>query len=130
MLREAYADKSAVTDELVEAILAPGREPGAVRVFLDFISYSSGPLVEDLLPALDPVRCPVLVAWGEADPWEPVDQGRTLYAGFPAVERFVVLPGVGHCPQDEAPGVVNELLAAFVGRHSQRGGGPAAPSGR
>jgi hypothetical protein len=29
-----------VTDELVECILRPGLEPGALDVFLDFISYS------------------------------------------------------------------------------------------
>jgi len=39
-----------VTDELVEAILRPGLEPGAVDVFLEFICYSGGPLPEDLLP--------------------------------------------------------------------------------
>jgi hypothetical protein len=44
ILREAYGDKSAVNDELVEVILKPGLEPGAVRVFLDFISYSGGPV--------------------------------------------------------------------------------------
>ena len=30
ILREAYAVKEAVTDELVEKILAPGLQPGAV----------------------------------------------------------------------------------------------------
>lgn len=39
-----------MTDELVEAILRPGLEPGAVDVFLEFICYSGGPLPEDLLP--------------------------------------------------------------------------------
>jgi hypothetical protein len=38
------------------------------------------------------------VAWGEKDPWEPVELGRA-YADFKAVEDFVVLPNVGHCPQ-------------------------------
>ena len=44
------------------------------------------------------VQCPVLVAWGEKDPWEPVELGRA-YASFDTVEDFVVLPDVGHCPQ-------------------------------
>lgn len=39
-----------MTDELVEAILLPGLEPGAVDVFLEFICYSDGPLPEELLP--------------------------------------------------------------------------------
>jgi hypothetical protein len=28
--------------------------------------------------------------------------------------EFVELPGVGHCPQDEAPEVVNPLIEAWV----------------
>lgn len=43
ILRQAYGRKEAVTDELVQAILRPGLQPGAASVFLDFISYSSGP---------------------------------------------------------------------------------------
>lgn len=39
-----------MTDELVQIILQPGRDPGAADVFLDFISYSDGPLPEELLP--------------------------------------------------------------------------------
>eukprot|EP00967_Tisochrysis_lutea_P018996 scaffold21561_cov16-Tisochrysis_lutea.AAC.1 len=44
VLTQAYGRKEAVTDELVEAILQPGLAPGAVDVFLDFISYSGGPV--------------------------------------------------------------------------------------
>ena len=39
-----------MTDELVEKILLPGLQPGAVDVFLEFICYSDGPLPEELLP--------------------------------------------------------------------------------
>jgi hypothetical protein len=28
--------------------------------------------------------------------------------------EFVELPGVGHCPQDEAPEIVNPLIEAWV----------------
>ena len=47
---QCYHDTSAVTDELVQFILQPGLDPGAVDVFLEFICYSGGPLPEDLLP--------------------------------------------------------------------------------
>uniref|UniRef100_A0ACD5V1N4 Uncharacterized protein n=1 Tax=Avena sativa TaxID=4498 RepID=A0ACD5V1N4_AVESA len=114
ILSQCYHDTSAVTDELVQCILQPGLDPGAVDVFLDFICYSGGPLPEDLLPM---VKCPVLVAWGEKDPWEPVELGRA-YGSFDAVEDFVVLPNVGHCPQDEAPQLVNPLVESFVKLHS------------
>lgn len=114
ILCQCYHDTSAVTDELVQFILQPGLDPGAVDVFLEFICYSGGPLPEELLPR---VKCPVLVAWGEKDPWEPVELGRA-YASFDTVEDFVVLPNVGHCPQDEAPDLVNPLVESFVTRHS------------
>ncbi|KAJ4882438.1 alpha/beta-Hydrolases superfamily protein [Raphanus sativus] len=115
ILSQCYHDSSQVTDELVEAILKPGLEPGAVDVFLEFICYSGGPLPEDLLPL---VKCPVLIAWGEKDPWEPIELGRA-YGDFDAVEEFVVLPEAGHCPQDEKPEMVNPLIESFVARHSK-----------
>lgn len=123
ILRQAYGDAAAVTPDLVDAILAPGLEPGAARVFLDFISYSGGPLAEDLLasPPLAGGAVPVSVLWGEADPWERVAWGRAAFtpAACPGVvEEWVPLPGVGHCPQDEAPDVVNPLIVRFVRRHS------------
>ncbi|KAM7497498.1 hypothetical protein LguiA_021912 [Lonicera macranthoides] len=114
ILCQCYHDSSQVTDELVEAILLPGLEPGAADVFLEFICYSDGPLPEELLPQ---VKCPVLVGWGDKDPWEPIELGRA-YSDFDSVESFVVLPNVGHCPQDEAPHLVNPLIESFVARHS------------
>ncbi|CAI7866442.1 unnamed protein product [Closterium sp. NIES-53] len=115
VLRQCYGDPATVTDELVDLILKPGLQPGAVDVFLDFICYSGGPLPEDLLPK---VQCPVLFGWGQADPWEPVEQGRTL-KDFPCVVGFEEFPGVGHCPQDEAPHIVNPLVEQFVSQHNK-----------
>jgi len=113
VLREAYGDPTAVTDELVECILKPGLQPGAAEVFLDFISYSGGPLPEDLLPQIDGGKTPVRILWGQKDPWEVVTEGRK-YGAYPCVDRFIELPGVGHCPMDEAPDLVNPLLLEFV----------------
>lgn len=110
ILQQAYGNPAAVTAELVEMLMMPAREPGAADVFLAFISYSQGPLPEDLLAQ---VSCPVLCVWGGADPWEPVELAREL-TRFAAVQDFIVLEGVGHCPQDEAPAQVNEILLNWV----------------
>lgn len=110
VLLQAYPRAEAVTDELVELILEPSRDPGAVGVFVAFTGYSQGPLAEDLLPQL---QCPTIILWGEADPWEPLALGRA-FGDFPTVDRFIVLPGLGHCPQDEAPEVVNPILLAWL----------------
>ncbi|EOY32292.1 hypothetical protein SCA6_011058 [Theobroma cacao] len=113
ILCQCYHDTSQVTEELVQSILHPGLEPGAVDVFLEFICYSGGPLPEELLPR---VKCPVLIAWGDKDPWERIELGRA-YGNFDSVEDFIILPDVGHCPQDEAPHLVNPLVESFVARH-------------
>lgn len=121
ILRQAYARSEAVTPDLVQLLLQPAQDPGAADVFLAFVRYSQGPLPEELLPQ---VTCPVLVLWGADDPWEPVALGKDL-AQSPGVEHFIPLPGVGHCPQDEAPEVVNPLIQAWttqVWERSTRGG--------
>ena len=110
ILLQAYPLGEAVTDELVDILMAPASEPGAAAVFLAFTAYSSGPLAEDLLPVLP---CPAIILWGTADPWEPVELGRKL-AEFPQVTKFIPLEGVGHCPQDEAPELVNPILLDWI----------------
>jgi pimeloyl-ACP methyl ester carboxylesterase len=110
ILLKAYGRGEAVTDELVNLLMAPAVDPGAPDVFLAFTAYSQGPLPEDLLAVLP---CPALMLWGAVDPWEPIAQGREL-AKFSCVQRFVALEGVGHCPQDEAPELVNPILQDWV----------------
>lgn len=96
VLRQAYCDPAAVTDELVQLILQPGLQPGAKRVFLDFVCYNSGcapprrinsfdrhltlplTLLERSSPLpgelLETVERPVAMAWGEDDPWEDINK--------------------------------------------------------
>jgi pimeloyl-ACP methyl ester carboxylesterase len=112
ILLQAYGRSESVTDELVDILMQPAADLGAADVFLAFTAYSQGPLPEDLLPHL---QCPTTFLWGEADPWEPIELGRE-FAKFAAVEEFVALPGIGHCPQDDAPEVVNPLLVAWIAR--------------
>jgi pimeloyl-ACP methyl ester carboxylesterase len=110
ILMKAYVQPEAVTDELVDLLMAPAIDPGAVAVFVAFTSYSQGPLPEDLLPQLS---CPAVILWGTKDPWEPIALGREL-ANFPQVQKFIPLEGVGHCPQDEAPELVNPILQDWI----------------
>ncbi len=110
ILHQAYANPAAITDELVELLYRPSQDQGAADVFLAFVTYSAGPLPEALLPQ---VQCPVLIIWGEADPWEPIALSQA-WSEFPQVEALIKLPGVGHCPQDEAPEQVNPILSQWL----------------
>jgi pimeloyl-ACP methyl ester carboxylesterase len=110
ILLQAYRRSDAVTDELIDMLMKPARDPGATEVFLAFTRYSQGPLPEDLLPRLP---CEAIVLWGSEDPWEPIQLGRS-FADYPKVKAFIPLEGLGHCPQDEAPEVVNPILQNWI----------------
>lgn len=106
ILKQAYADHRAITDELVQILLKPAQDPHAVDVFMAFVRYSQGPTPEELLESLP---CPAIILWGDRDPWEPIALGRQL-SQFPVVKAFIPVLGAGHCPQDEVPEVVNRLI--------------------
>ncbi|MEL4894137.1 alpha/beta fold hydrolase [Crocosphaera sp. Alani8] len=110
ILLQAYHRSEAVTDELVDLLLKPAQDQGAVDVFLAFTGYSQGPLPEDLLPRL---TCPTILLWGDKDPWEKIEIGQE-WANYPTVDQFIPLENVGHCPQDEAPELVNPILEEFI----------------
>ena len=111
ILSQAYIDKSAITDELVEILLRPAQNANAVDVFMAFVRYSQGPRPEDLLAILP---CEAIVLWGDRDPWEPIALGKASFTTFSCVKQFVAIPNVGHCPQDEAPEVVNPILISIL----------------
>lgn len=110
VLSQAYHDPTAITDELIEILLNPARETGAVAVFLAFISYSQGALPDELLPQMP---CPTVVMWGTEDPWEPIALGRAMVEQYLDIP-FIPLAGAGHCPQDENPALVNEQLLLWL----------------
>ena len=113
ILSEAYYNSEMVTSDLVEAILKPGLTPGAVSVFLDFLSYSSGPLPEDLLRQLSGSNIPIQLIWAANDPWEDINLGKE-WIDIEAVESFIELQNAGHCPQDEIPDAINSLITTFI----------------
>ena len=113
------AAAAVVTEQLVEEVRRPALRPGALDVFLAFTAYDHGPLAEELIAemAANTATAPpprVCILWSERDPWERFHLGHATFATLPGVSRFVRLPGLGHCPQDQAPEVVNPLLLELL----------------
>ncbi|GAB4241290.1 MAG: alpha/beta fold hydrolase [Elainellaceae cyanobacterium] len=113
-LKQVYCDRTAVTDELVDLLYEPSCDTGAQKVFAAILTAPPGPRPEELLPK---VQQPLLVLWGEADPWTPI-AGSKLYQSLAAQDpdriKFVAIPNTGHCPHDERPEVVNSLIADWA----------------
>lgn len=59
---------------------------------------------------LHEIAHPTLVIWGERDQLLPAQGGHHLIRRLPQA-RLVLLPGVGHCPHEEAPERTNALIA-------------------
>lgn len=116
VLLGAYSVQSAVDDQLVHILRAPARTPGALDVFLSFISYDTGPIPEDWLPVMTQ---PALVLWGENDQFEPFELGQKL-RHYSIVEQFIGLPNTGHCAHDERPEQCNKLIIDFFEKHKAR----------
>jgi pimeloyl-ACP methyl ester carboxylesterase len=57
---------------------------------------------------------PVRMIWGEADPWEPLQEALLWQRSFDCIQDLQVLKGVGHCPHDEDPARVNPLLLHWL----------------
>ncbi|MDZ8237767.1 MAG: alpha/beta fold hydrolase [Nostoc sp. ChiQUE01a] len=109
-LEKVYLDKSAITDQLVEEIYRPAYDPGALDVFVSVFSTPQGEKVDALLKEL---TCPLLMLWGEADPWMNArERSQKFRQYYPQLtEHFLA---AGHCPHDEVPDKVNQLLRDWV----------------
>lgn len=110
-LAQVYCDREAITDELVELLYQPSCDPGAQRVFASVLTAPPGPRPETLLPK---VQSPLLVLWGESDPWTPIRGARIYQELVTQPVKFVSIPNTGHCPHDERPEVVNSLILDWL----------------
>ncbi|MGA1264292.1 MAG: alpha/beta fold hydrolase [Prochlorothrix sp.] len=114
-LYQVYGNPEAVTSELVDMLYEPSCHEGAQKVFAAILRAPSGPTPAELLERLER---PVLVLWGEKDPWAPVSVGRRMFQ--PHTEepslQFASIPKTGHCPHDERPEEVNPRILDWL-RH-------------
>jgi pimeloyl-ACP methyl ester carboxylesterase len=109
-LEKVYLDQSAVTDRLIEEIYRPSCDPGAEKVFASVFRTPQGEKVDVLLNQLN---VPLLMLWGEADPWiNARDRGAKFRSYHPQLTEYYLQ--AGHCPHDEIPDQVNNLLRNWV----------------
>jgi pimeloyl-ACP methyl ester carboxylesterase len=105
-LKKVYLDQSAITDQLVEDIYRPSCDQGAAQVFGSVFSTPQGKKVDELLGSMS---CPLMMIWGEGDPWMNSRARGAKFRGFyPSLTEHYI--NAGHCPHDESPTVVNGLI--------------------
>ncbi|MEQ9367645.1 MAG: alpha/beta fold hydrolase [Coleofasciculus chthonoplastes F3-SA18-01] len=109
-LKQVYLDHSAITDQLVDDIYRPSCDRGAHKVFASVFKSPQGEKIDVLLASL---RCPLLLLWGEGDPWmNAKERGAKFRQYYPQLTEYYLQ--AGHCPHDEVPNQVNERLKSWV----------------
>ncbi|MEC4891685.1 MAG: alpha/beta fold hydrolase [Oscillatoria sp. PMC 1051.18] len=109
-LERVYLDRSAVSDRLIEEIYRPSCDRGAAKVFASVFKTPRGEMVDVLLQQLP---CPLLLLWGEGDPWmNAKERGAKFKKYYPNLTEHYLR--AGHCPHDEVPTEVNRLLRDWV----------------
>ncbi|KAJ4748243.1 alpha/beta-Hydrolases superfamily protein [Rhynchospora pubera] len=117
ILISVYGNKEAVDEDLIEIIRRPADDDGALDAFISTVTGPPGPSPISLMPK---ISVPVLVLWGDQDPFTPLDGpvGKyfsSLPSKIPNLELFI-LPGTGHCPHDDRPDLVHEKLIPWLER--------------
>lgn len=109
-LEKVYLDKTTITDQLVEDIYRPSCDKGAAEVFASVFKNPEGEKIDDLLKQL---QCPLLMIWGEADPWmKAKERGAKFREFYPNLTEYYLK--AGHCPHDEIPEQVNNLIQNWI----------------
>lgn len=112
-LYQVYCDRNAVTDELVDMLYQPSCDDGAQKVFASVLTAPAGNPPSELLVNL---QRPLLILWGEKDPWTPV-AGAKIYQNLAAENPdvdFQIIENAGHCPHDENPEAVNSRILGWL----------------
>jgi pimeloyl-ACP methyl ester carboxylesterase len=109
VLLKVYKDPTAVTDRLVEEIYRPAFDEGALDVFAAVFKTPPGRTLDELLPGLTK---PLLLLWGEADPWMTVSKAKRFCEIYPQAQLAWI--DAGHCPHDERPDEVNGAIERWI----------------
>ena len=116
LLGSAFAVKSAATPETIRGYAAASRLPEWDAALLGVLRDGSKnaltqPIAEIVSRAGAPI--PTLILWGADDSWVPLSAGESLRDALPAA-TYVVLPGLGHVPFEEAPEAFTRAMQEWL----------------
>ena len=110
-IRDAVADRSKATDEMIDRIYDlehfPGNRAGLIGHYL---APNDDSAVE---AGLSRLAVPTLIEWGGADPVLPLSSARE-FQRLIRDARLIVYPGVGHLVPEELPEQSEQDAASFL----------------
>lgn len=109
-LRKSYANPRLASKELVEAYFTLLRRDSGETTFLATLQQFQE---EKVARQFAGISHQTLVIWGAEDHVLPVANAPLIHREIRS-SRLEIIPGCGHLPHEEAPELVNELIAQFL----------------
>ncbi|TDB59133.1 alpha/beta fold hydrolase [Arundinibacter roseus] len=109
-VENVYADKSKVSDELVDRYFELTLRKGNRRALVDRMQV---PLDSTAFPKIKSIQQPTLILWGGQDMLIPVDVARRFQNDLPN-DTLVIMENVGHVPMEESPKESLRIVQVFL----------------
>ncbi|KAK9948581.1 hypothetical protein M0R45_004150 [Rubus argutus] len=113
VLKSVYKNTSNVDEYLVDSITMPAADPNAGEVYYRLMTrFMSNQTKYTLDSVLSKMSCPLLLLWGDLDPWVGPAKANRIKEFYP--NTTLVNLQAGHCPHDEVPELVNKALLEWL----------------
>ncbi|KAB2094739.1 hypothetical protein ES319_A02G180200v1 [Gossypium barbadense] len=113
VLKNVYINTSNVDDYLVESIKMPADDPNAGEVYYRLMTRFMLNQTDYTLDSfLSKLTCPLLLLWGDLDPWVGPAKANRIKEFYP--NTTLVNLKAGHCPHDEVPELANKALVDWL----------------
>lgn len=98
-VKNVYADKSKVTQALVDRYFELALREGNRQAFVDRLGAKNNPNAYKTIPT---IKQPTLILWGDRDELIPVENAHKFHSDLPN-STLVVFKNLGHVPMEEEP---------------------------
>ncbi|KAG8383346.1 hypothetical protein BUALT_Bualt04G0002900 [Buddleja alternifolia] len=113
VLKSVYINAANVDDYLIDSITRPADDPNAGEVYYRLMTrFMSNQKKYTLDNVLSQLSCPLLLVWGDLDPWVGPAKALRIKEFYP--NTSLVNLQAGHCPHDEVPELVNKALLDWL----------------
>jgi pimeloyl-ACP methyl ester carboxylesterase len=119
LLQSMIAKKERASPEYVAILQRPLAQRGSTSHIADWLYYFLGSDTHAASAdrtAYAKLEVPVAILWGDKDTITPVEQALDLRTLLPSDTDLTLLPGLGHIPQIEDPGMFNDALLKTLGK--------------
>ena len=119
LLKSLIAKKERALPEYVAILQWPLMQRNSTSDIADWLYYFLGADTHAASAdrnAYAKLEVPVAILWGDKDTITPVEQALDLRTLLPPETDLTMLPGLGHIPQIEDPGMFNDALLKTLGK--------------